>query len=241
MPAGVYQRNKEQKIRLTKMCLKNGFQKGNKVNLGKHLSEETKKKMRENHKGFLGKKHTRQTKEKMSQKRLGKKHTEETKKKMSRNNARGFLGKKHTKEAKKKIGLASKGNKNPAKRPEIREKIRRTLLGHKVSKKTRKRLSESHIGIQRGKKHPNWQGGKSFEPYPTDWTEDLKRSIRKRDSYVCQLCGIHQDELNYKLHCHHIDYDKDNLDPRNLISLCRGCHMKTNYNREYWIKYFNNK
>ena len=36
----------------------------------------------------------------------------------------------------------------------------------------------------------------------------------------------------------HIDYDKDNLDPKNLISLCKSCHMKTNHNRAYWINYF---
>ena len=91
-------------------------------------------------------------------------------------------------------------------------------------------------------KNPNWKDGISFEPYTTDWTEDLKESIRKRDDYVCQICGIHQDELkgfNRKLDVHHIDYNKKNLNPKNLISLCRSCHMKTNHNREYWIKYFN--
>jgi hypothetical protein len=41
-----------------------------------------------------------------------------------------------------------------------------------------------------------------------------------------------------KLDVHHIDYDKKNGDPRNLVSLCKSCHIKTNYNREYWIEYF---
>lgn len=36
-----------------------------------------------------------------------------------------------------------------------------------------------------------------------------------------------------------IDYDKDNLDPNNLISLCNSCHAKTNKNRDYWINLFN--
>lgn len=92
-----------------------------------------------------------------------------------------------------------------------------------------------------GENHYNWQGGKSFEPYSLDWIETLKRSIRERDYYVCQECGIHQDELNRKLDIHHIDYNKKNCDPENLITLCRSCHMKTNYNREYWINYFKNK
>ena len=35
-----------------------------------------------------------------------------------------------------------------------------------------------------------------------------------------------------------IDYNKINLDPVNLISLCRSCHAKTSFNREYWQEYF---
>jgi len=35
-----------------------------------------------------------------------------------------------------------------------------------------------------------------------------------------------------------IDYDKLNIKPKNLISLCHSCHMKTNYNREYWRQRF---
>ena len=32
----------------------------------------------------------------------------------------------------------------------------------------------------------------------------------------------------------HIDYDKANNDPRNLIALHVSCHSKTNINRTYW-------
>ena len=92
--------------------------------------------------------------------------------------------------------------------------------------------------------HPLWIVDRSLFEYPDDWTEELKDSIRKRDSYICQECGLHQDELkgfNKKLDVHHIDYHKDNLNPENLITLCRGCHAKTNSNREYWINYFKQK
>ena len=41
-----------------------------------------------------------------------------------------------------------------------------------------------------------------------------------------------------KLKRNHIDYDKLNCNPDNLISLCNSCHSKTNYNRNYWINYF---
>ncbi|GAJ24764.1 unnamed protein product, partial [marine sediment metagenome] len=77
-----------------------------------------------------------------------------------------------------------------------------------------------------------WQGGISFEPYSVDWTETLKRSIRERDHYICQLCS------NYGNNVHHIDYNKKNSNPTNLINLCRGCNLKVNHNRKGWIKHF---
>lgn len=86
--------------------------------------------------------------------------------------------------------------------------------------------------------HPNWQGGKSFESYPLGWNKTFKEQIRYRDEYKCQLCDCHEVECNRKLHVHHIDYDKKNLNINNLIALCQSCHMKTNFNREYWRAYF---
>ena len=131
------------------------------------------------------------------------------------------------------------GNKNPnyGKKfsEDIKKKMSKSHKGLIRSEETRKKMSESH----KEEKNPNWKGGISESPYPSDWTDDLRESIRKRDNYICQLCGIHQDELNRKLAIHHIDYNKNNLNPNNLITLCINCHMKTNYNRNYWIKYFN--
>lgn len=89
-----------------------------------------------------------------------------------------------------------------------------------------------------GENHCQWRGGKSFEPYTTDWTKTLKRSIRERDKYTCWVCDKLQTEEVFCVH--HIDYNKENCNPDNLITLCRSCHIKTNHNREYWINYFNN-
>ena len=91
---------------------------------------------------------------------------------------------------------------------------------------------------QRWEKNNNWQGGKSFEPYGLEFNEDLKEVIRNRDRRKCQLCEKTELENKAKLHCHHIDYDKRNNNPNNLISLCTKCHMKTNFNRNYWVNYF---
>lgn len=96
-------------------------------------------------------------------------------------------------------------------------------------------------------KNPNWLGGISKELYPIEWTEKLKNKIRRKFNYRCQECFRHQNELitknnkHYKLIVHHIDFNKDNCSENNLIPLCRPCHIQTNYNRENWISYFQNK
>lgn len=64
------------------------------------------------------------------------------------------------------------------------------------------------------------------------FTESLKRYVRKRQDNKCAFCG--QESKRNRLDVHHIDYDKTNSHVRNLIALCRSCHTKTNFNREYW-------
>lgn len=73
---------------------------------------------------------------------------------------------------------------------------------------------------------PRWNGGKSFEPYGPEFNRTLKEKIRKRDGYICQICGTRQSDLNRKLAIHHIDKNKQNNFFRNLISLCDSCHIK---------------
>ena len=60
--------------------------------------------------------------------------------------------------------------------------------------------------------------------------ETSESNIRERDNYICQICS------QYGNYVHHIDYNKTNCNPNNLITLCIKCHSKTNFNREYWIK-----
>ena len=89
--------------------------------------------------------------------------------------------------------------------------------------------------------HPNWLGGISFKPYSLDWTENLKECIRDRDNHKCQICGCPEIENMKSLDVHHVDYNKKDCNPNNLISLCNSCHHKTNFNRKYWTCYFQNK
>jgi len=118
-------------------------------------------------------------------------------------------GRKHTEEEKLKIGKALKGGNSG---------------------------SFSKERFKNKENHPRWRGGISFEPYSLDWTQTLKRSIRERDKYTCQLCSKQQENRAFDVH--HIDYDKKNCDPENLILLCHSCHTKTNTKRNYWINYF---
>jgi len=84
----------------------------------------------------------------------------------------------------------------------------------------------------RGENHPNWLGGNG--KYPQEWTFGIKKIIRNRDDHKCRLCGLDESQQSRNLDVHHIDYDKHNLSPDNLMALCRSCHAKTNFNREYW-------
>ena len=94
--------------------------------------------------------------------------------------------------------------------------------GKKFSKDVRKRMGNAH----KGEKNSSWQGGISYEPYSVDWTDDLKRAIRKRDQYTCQICGKEP-----AIDVHHLDFDKKNCSSENLITLCHSCHAKITWER----------
>lgn len=108
----------------------------------------------------------------------------------------------------------------------------RGMLGKKHTDEWKKNMSE-RVG---GKNHWNWKGGITSKPYSLDWTESLRRTIRERDHYVCQLCNKPQGDRVHSIH--HKDYDKLNCNPDNLITLCVGCNTRVNKNREQWTKYF---
>jgi hypothetical protein len=112
------------------------------------------------------------------------------------------------------------------------------MLGKKHSIETRIKMGEAH----KGEKSHLWQGGISFEPYASEWTDTLKLAIRQRDNFTCQKCGKIEEqelkELSRVLSVNHIDYDKTNCDPRNLNTLCCSCNSIVNKNREYWTKIF---
>lgn len=76
--------------------------------------------------------------------------------------------------------------------------------------------------------NPRYRGGRE-KGYGPNWPK-LAESIRARDSYTCQNCGLRQTKP--KLHVHHIqprrsfngDFELAN-DSSNLVTLCVACHM----------------
>jgi hypothetical protein len=186
------------------------------------------------------------------------KKTSETKKKMY---ASGELvtwnkGKKHSIETIEILKKINKGKNNPMYNKkhsmESREKISKTKkekyrlgltvpypLGRKKKQETIEKLRIANTGEKNpmfGRKRensPTWQGGKSFEPYNTEFNKQFKELIKLRDNDSCVVCGS-----NNRLAVHHIDYNKLNSTKENCISLCVLCHPKTNFNRKYWQEFF---
>ena len=149
------------------------------------------------------------------------------------------------------------GEKNPmfGKHPsqETREKMRMRKLGVPLSEEHRKRIGKSNKGHSvleetrnkisenlKGEKHPNWQGGISFEPYCPKFNNEFKERVRAFFNYQCLECGTPQNGT--KLQVHHVNFRKDACCTEDVIPLfvplCRSCHTATNHNRPYWQQHF---
>lgn len=102
------------------------------------------------------------------------------------------------------------------------------FYGKKHTLETRQKIGQLQQGVAMPStaeaNHWNWKGGIARESYPYKFNNTLKTSIRKRDNFTCQLCGIHQNNCHRNLDIHHINGDKLNCSDKNLISLCSKCH-----------------
>jgi uncharacterized protein YkuJ len=84
-----------------------------------------------------------------------------------------------------------------------------------------------------GSGNPSWKGGKSFEPYCEVWKDiEFKTDIRERDGNKCLNPYCNSKNPN-DLTIHHIDYDKKNCRPYNLITVCRSCNSAANKDRKW--------
>jgi len=84
--------------------------------------------------------------------------------------------------------------------------------------------------IKIGKDHWHYKDGRGYAPYPSEFNDSLKESIRNRDNYECQNCSMTEEEhlikYNRVLDIHHKDHNKENCSKSNLITLCKKCNLK---------------
>ena len=86
-----------------------------------------------------------------------------------------------------------------------------------------------------GADNSNWNGGISRLPYPWNFKK-ISKSILERDGYACQNPSC--EKKDDRLVTHHVDYNKENCEDYNLITLCCICNSKANFHREKWEKYY---
>ena len=210
-----------------------------------------------------GRRITEETKRKISIANTGRRFTEEVRKKVSiakmgKNNP--MYGRKHSKKwcMAQSEKMKAKGTSHPAKRPEVRKKIseaqkrlgqnhhKKTLEARKLQSEKMLALGENNpmkrpeIAIQfMGDNSSNWKGGIATDPYCGVWSDtDFKESIKERDEHVCQNPDCWGKCGHVPLNIHHIDFDKKNCHPQNLITVCASCNSRANINRTYWTIFY---
>jgi len=216
MPKGIYERSLETRIKISESAKKRFKNKKNHPRYGKHLSNETKEKIRLAH---LGKHHTKESKEKDRLANLGE------------NN--GMYGKHHTKKALEKMSKTffKKGNsgwnKDIPRSKEVRIKISNSLKG------------ENNFNWKGGITPLNFQIRGSFEY--RQWRSD----VFTRDNFTCQDCeqrGVylhahHKKSFSSILQYYEITTLEEALNCEELwninngITLCKDCHKKIHKNK----------
>lgn len=194
--------------------------------------------------GNIGRTHSVEERQKRSKSLLGLKRSEDIKLKMRNSLNSGRFTSDKLIGNKNRVGKPA-WNKGLKLSEERKARLYKIPKGKPSWNKGTKGLMSPNSGSFRkeqfiGDKNPNWKGGISHMPYAKEWTRALRHNIRERDIFKCRVCDKTQDDNGKKLDVHHIDYDKQNCNSINLISLCKSCHRRTNHNRDYWNVYFNN-
>ena len=74
--------------------------------------------------------------------------------------------------------------------------------------------------------HARSLGGRG--EYGPEWAAELREDILARDGHRCRRCGTAEGMLQV----HHVDRDKSNTHPSNLLTLCAACHLAFHGRRE---------
>jgi len=95
-----------------------------------------------------------------------------------------------------------------------------------------------HIERMSGPGNINWGGGLATGIYCGIWRDkEFKFDIRDRDGHKClnPYCNSLSPE---DLSIHHINYDKQDCNPKNLITVCRSCNTKANTDRDWHMAWY---
>ena len=72
--------------------------------------------------------------------------------------------------------------------------------------------------------------------YPAKWTE-IARKVKSLAGWKCKMCKTFNDRSSgFALTVHHIDGDRENNKPRNLVAVCQRCHLKLESARRRRLK-----
>lgn len=112
-------------------------------------------------------------------------------------------------------------------------KERRERLKQSTQNETARGRQREVMDTLQGENSPRWRGGP--QTYGWGW-RDIGYFVLVRDHFTCQKCGSREN-----LCPHHIDYNVENMEDTNLITLCRGCNIRVNSNRTYWMDIFKRK
>ncbi len=84
--------------------------------------------------------------------------------------------------------------------------------------------------------------GLSYLPYTSDFCKKVRFEILERDNFICQYCSMTKEQhlklYNRQIEVHHINYNKIDSNHSNLITLCKKCNIRANFNRDYWYAYY---
>lgn len=106
-------------------------------------------------------------------------------------------------------------------------------LDEQVGSKRASELKLEHSIRMRGINNPNYIASKQHI-YGPGFSPFVKKQVLQRDNYTCEYCKTRGGRLDI----HHIDYDKENNDMNNLITLCHKHHNWTLHKREYWKEFY---